>query len=86
MFELNPNQMLIIPVLIALNEGLKKYFNVDTKYCVAINWLMGPLFNFVFVSSESPEKILSNILIGFLLGSAAGGIYDIKNLIIGGKK
>lgn len=85
MVELNPNQMLIVPALIALNEGLKKYFNLDTKWCVLVNWLLGPAFNITFSLAvlNQPDSILSTVLIGFLLGSAAGGIYDITKLIRG---
>lgn len=69
---------LIIPaVLIALNGGLKKYFDMPSKYAILINWVGGIALNvsFLYPFADSYSFTMA-ILTGFLLGCSAGGIYD----------
>lgn len=69
---------LLIPVvLITLNQGLKQYFGMPSKWAIAINWLGGIVLNVVFLYPfTSPQTALLAVLTGFLLGSSAGGLYD----------
>lgn len=69
---------LLIPIfLITLNQGLKQYFNMPSKWAIAINWIGGSLLNVVFLFPFVDGKaFLLALLTGFLLGSSAGGLYD----------
>ncbi len=69
---------LLIPViLITLNEGLKKYFSMPSKGAILINWLGGIFLNVAFLYPFTTGKeFLMATIVGFLLGSSAGGLYD----------
>lgn len=69
---------LLIPmILLILNEGLKKYFAMSSKFAILINWGGGIGLNIAFLYPFSTgQELLMAIIVGFLLGSSAGGLYD----------
>ena len=76
-------QIIIPPVLIALNQGLKNV-GMDSKYAIFVNWIGGIVLSvaFAYTGVVDYPTILNAVLWGFLLGSSAGGIYDAKDLPI----
>ena len=68
--------MILIPtVLLVLNEGLKRLFNMPSKWAIVINWVGGLLLGAIFIGVAPQDLVM-----GFLLGSSAAGIYDGKKL------
>lgn len=70
---------LAIPnTLIELNQYLKDHWNLDTKYCILVNYIGGIALSLtlqVMVQAE-PLFIFYSILQGAAIGYAAGRAYD----------
>tara|TARA_R110000868_G_scaffold160448_3_gene390068 strand:+ start:908 stop:1177 length:270 start_codon:yes stop_codon:yes gene_type:complete len=64
-----------IPVLLLfLNQGLKKFVAMPSKYAVLVNWGVG--IGLGILLAPVGTSIVVACVAGFLAGSAASGIYD----------
>lgn len=81
-FDLTSQSLLISPFLIALNSGLK-VIGMPSKYAILVNWFGGLILNIVLniPTLNNPTDYATYAVVGFLLGSSAGGIYDIKKFL-----
>lgn len=65
---------IITAVILALNEGLKR-LGLPSKWCIVTSWAFGVLTSTVNAITGH-QNIYPAILNGFLVGSAASGLYD----------
>lgn len=75
--------ILIPTILIVLNEGLKRYFNMSSSYAIVINWIGGIALNLLLAYPiATPQDAILLAIGGFLMGSSAGGLYDGGKLVV----
>lgn len=74
----SPIQVMIVLVLMALNKYLRDQWSMPSKWAVAVNLAVGVIYNVVV--SYGKTDIPQALLLGFLLGSFASGLYDITKL------
>ncbi len=73
MLEVTPQFLAIIPMLIALNQGLKM-LGMPSRFAILTNWVGGIALG-VLIGGGLP---VNDALVGFIIGSMASGIYDAK--------
>lgn len=76
---LNTSSLFLVPVvLIAINQFLIKKLGMETRKAIIINFILA--VPFTVIATWGQLDLFKSILIGILLGTSSGGIYDIKKL------
>lgn len=74
---------LLIPVLlVVLNEGLKRIFNMPDRFAIVVSWIGGIGLYVAFSYPFAEVTPIMAVVTGFILGSSACGLYDSGKLVL----